>query len=132
MQLISTFCKYSKKITKCTPFFFSAGLRPNVTIEGVFYFTRILPRPYQNSGLFLTETKKKRTVAYTTTNSQGNAITQYSDGAYRYSNKGTYSSPLIDIYVLPIYIVPTVIQNCSLFRMCCILSNRLHKSKIRF
>ena len=28
----------------------------------------------------------------------------------------TYSSPLIDIYILPIYIVPKVIQNCSLSR----------------
>ena len=42
----------------------------------------------------------KRTTTSTTTNSQGNTTTQYSDGAYRYSNKGTYSSPLIDIYIL--------------------------------
>ena len=53
----------------------------------------------------------KRTVVYTTTNSQGNAATQYSDGAYRYSNKGTYSSPLIDIYILPIYIKVSRSQN---------------------
>ena len=31
----------------------------------------------------------KRTVAYTTSNSQGNTTTQYSDGAYRYSYKGS-------------------------------------------
>jgi hypothetical protein len=68
----------------------------------------------------------KRTTTSTTTNSQGNTTTQYSDGAYRYSNKGTYSSPLIDIYILQISIVTTVIQNCYLIVACaggcCILT----------
>ena len=38
----------------------------------------------------MADKEPKRTVEYTTTNSQGNTTTQYSDGAYRYSNKGTY------------------------------------------
>ena len=47
----------------------------------------------------MADKEPKRTVEYTTTNSQGNTTTQYSDGAYRYSNKGTYIFFSFDWYL---------------------------------